>query len=146
MQVISGIALAGLAEGFALADRIGVMLKDLVEILGITNLNCPFLKDKAETIINDKFQECQYPLQYMQRDMRLALQLADSLQQPLLMTSTANEIYKHARRLGYDKHDDSSIFMRVRYWVRISLLVECYYVLVDSVQWVFSACISISMV
>lgn len=115
LQVISGIALAGLAEGFALADRIGVMLKDLLEVLGITNLNCPFLKDKAEIIINDKFQECQYPLQYMQRDMRLALQLADSLQQPLLMTSTANEIYKHARRLGYDKHDDSSIFMRVRY-------------------------------
>lgn len=107
--------MAGLAEGFALADRIGVVLSDLLEVLGITNLNCPFLKDKAERIISQKFQECQYPLQYMQRDMKLALKLADSLQQPLLMTSTANEIYKHGRRLGYDKHDDSSIFLKVRY-------------------------------
>lgn len=115
LQVINGIALAGLAESFALADRTGVSLKDILEILSITNLNCTYLRESAEIIINERFQDCEYPLQYMQRDLRLAIQFADTLQQPLLMTSTANEIFKHSRRLGYDKHDASAVFMRARY-------------------------------
>lgn len=98
-----------------MAERSGLTLDDVLKIFSLTNLNCPYLCNKASIIISEKFQECQQPLQNMQKDLRLATELADSLQQPLLMTSTANELFKHARRLGYDKHDSASIFVRARH-------------------------------
>lgn len=115
LQVINGIALAGLAEGFALADRAGLKLCDMLEILKITNMKCPLLIDSAQIIVDNDFKDCRYQLQDMQRDLQLALELGHSQQQPLLMTSTANEIFKHGRRLGYDKHDASAVFLRARY-------------------------------
>ena len=115
LQVMHGVALAGLAEGFALAERSGLTLSDVLKIFVETNLNCPYLYNKASIIISEKFPECQQPLQSMQKDLRLAIGLADSLQQPLLLTSTANELFKHTRRLGFDKHDSASVFVRARH-------------------------------
>lgn len=115
IQVMKGIALAGIAEGFALADRSGISPEDVMEIFNLTGLNCQYLKDKASTIINTDFQNVQQSVQNMQKDLRLAIQLADSLMQPLILASTANEVYKHVRRLGYESHDASAVYMRSRY-------------------------------
>lgn len=115
LQVMKGVALAGIAEGFALADRSGISCQDVLEVLSMTGLNCPYLKNKADFIITTDFQNVEHPLQHMQKDMRLAIQLADTLTQPLILTSTANEVYKHVRRLGYDTHDASAVYMRTRH-------------------------------
>lgn len=115
LQTMKGVALAGLAEAFALADRSGLAPKDVLEIFNLTSLSCPFLMSKANLILSTEFQSVEMPLQHMQKDMRLALQIADKLKQPLLMTSTANEVYKHARRLGYSDYDVASAYMRARH-------------------------------
>lgn len=115
LQTMKGVALAGLAEAFALADRSGLAPKDVLEIFSLTSLNCPFLKSKADLILSTEFQSVEMPLQHMQKDMRLALQMADRLKQPLLMASTSNEVYKHARRLGYESYDAASAYMRARH-------------------------------
>ena len=36
LQLMSGVALTGLAEGMALADRAGLQQKDLLEVLQLT--------------------------------------------------------------------------------------------------------------
>lgn len=115
LQVMKGVALAGLAEAFALADRAGLSVKDVSEIFSQTNLCCPFLEGKANLMINSDFKNCEMPLQHLQKDMRLALQLADKLKQPLLMATSANEVYKHARKLGYGTYDAASAYMRARH-------------------------------
>lgn len=115
IQVMKGIALAGVAEGFALADRSGISPEDVMEIFTLTGLNCSYLKDKVNTIINTEFKNVEHSVQNMQKDLRLAMQLADSLMQPLPLASTANEVYKHVRRLGYESHDASAVYMRSRY-------------------------------
>lgn len=115
IQVIKGVALAGLAEAFALADRSGIAPKDVLEVFSLTAIANPFLKRKAELIVSTNFQDVEQPLMHMQKDMKLALQLADSLRQPLLMTAAANEIYKHTRRFGCDSHDAASVYMRARH-------------------------------
>lgn len=48
LQLMQGITLAGLAEGMALADRAGLRQKDLLEILTLTSLSCPFILDKGD--------------------------------------------------------------------------------------------------
>ncbi|KAK4887755.1 hypothetical protein RN001_004026 [Aquatica leii] len=115
LQVMRGISLAGLTEGFVLADRSGLSLKDVLEIFSITSMSSPALVEKANIIINQDFRNPRMPLQHMQKDLKLALELSDSLQQPLLLAATANEVFKHARRLGYDKHDSAAVYMRARH-------------------------------
>lgn len=47
LQLMTGVCLAGLAEGMALADRAGLQQKDVMEILTLTNLNCPLIYEKG---------------------------------------------------------------------------------------------------
>lgn len=115
LQLMKGIALVGLAEGLALADRCGISYKDVLQIFKMSNLNCKYLSGKAEMIVKKDFKHVEQAVQHMQKDMKLALNLSDHLKQPLLMTSTANEIYKHSRRLGYDGHDAACVYMRTRH-------------------------------
>lgn len=55
-----------------------------------------------------------HPLLHMQKDLKLALTLSDTIEQPLPLTATANEIYKHAKRNGYAEHDSSAVYIRSR--------------------------------
>ncbi|RXG51069.1 putative oxidoreductase GLYR1-like protein [Armadillidium vulgare] len=114
LQVMSGVTLAGLAEGMALADRAGLQQKDVLEILELTSLACPLLIEKGKAIIEGGFST-QLPLQHMQKDLRLGMLMGDSLELPLPLTAATNELYKHAKRLGYGEHDVSSVYIRTRF-------------------------------
>ncbi|VEN40888.1 unnamed protein product [Callosobruchus maculatus] len=116
LNIIKGIALVGLAEGFSLAHRCGMSTKDLLNIFQLTSLNCKYLNDKADMIVSQDFSSQVYQaIEHMQKDMKLALDLSDQIKQPLLVTSTANEVYKNSRRLGYDGRDAACVYMRTRY-------------------------------
>ena len=43
-------------------------------------------------IMSGKF-EAQFPLQHQQKDLRLAINMADSIDQPLHVGAAANEVY-----------------------------------------------------
>ena len=57
----------------------------------------------------------QHSLQHMQKDLRLSLSMSDQLEQPLPLAAAANEVYKHAKRLGYGEHDASAVYIRARF-------------------------------
>lgn len=115
LQMMKGIALVGIAEGLALADRCGISTKDFINIFQMTGLNCAYLQGKAELIVNKDFKNVQQAVQYMQKDLKLVLDMSDQLKQPLLLTSTANEVYKHTRRLAYDGQDAACVYNRTRH-------------------------------
>ena len=54
-------------------------------------------------------------LSHMQKDLKLALNLGDQLEQPLPVTAAANEVFKHTKRFGYADHDVSAIYLRARF-------------------------------
>ena len=56
-----------------------------------------------------------HPLQHMQMDLKLSLNMGDQLEQPLPLTATAKEVLKHAKRLGYGGHDASAVYIRARF-------------------------------
>ena len=114
LQLMSGVALAGLAEGMALADRAGLQQKDVLEVLDLTSLACPLMINKGKAIIEGGFPT-NHPLQHMQKDLKLALNMGDQLEQPLPLTASANEVFKHAKRLGYGEHDTSAVYIRARF-------------------------------
>lgn len=111
LQMIAGISLAGLAEGMALAERAGLQQKDVLEVLDITSMSSQMYMEKGTAIINQDYAT-QHPLMHMQKDLRMALSLSDSVEQPLPIASAANEVYKHAKRNGYSDHDSSAVYVR----------------------------------
>ncbi|XP_071559981.1 cytokine-like nuclear factor N-PAC [Temnothorax nylanderi] len=114
LQLMAGVTLAALAESMALADRAGLQQKDVLEVLELTSLACPAILEKGKAIIEGGFPT-QLPLQHMQKDLRLSLGMSDQLEQPLPLAAAANEVYKHAKRLGYGEHDASAVYIRARF-------------------------------
>ncbi|KAL6437785.1 hypothetical protein ACFW04_004263 [Cataglyphis niger] len=114
LQLMAGVTLAALAETMALADRAGLQQKDVLEVLELTSLACPAILDKGKAIIEGGFPT-QLPLRHMQKDLRLSLGMSDQLEQPLPLAAAANEVYKHAKRLGYGEHDASAVYIRARF-------------------------------
>jgi len=53
-------------------------------------------------------------LKHQQKDMRLAVQLADELGRELPVAAAANEMYKRARRDGHDDEDFAAVLHAVR--------------------------------
>lgn len=111
VQVMKGITLAGIAEGFALAENSGIASSSLDEIVQLTGLSCPYVTEKTNAIVTRNFRNVQHSVQNMQKDFRLSLQIAETLIHPLIMASKANEVYKHAKSLGYESHDVAAVFL-----------------------------------
>jgi 3-hydroxyisobutyrate dehydrogenase len=114
LQLIAGINVSALAEGMALADRAGLQHADVLEILNLTSTSSALIRSKGQAILESNFATHQ-PLQNIQKDLNLVLGLGNSLEQPLPLAATTNEVYKHAKRLGYGEHDISAVYIRARF-------------------------------
>ncbi|XP_072383144.1 cytokine-like nuclear factor N-PAC isoform X1 [Diabrotica undecimpunctata] len=115
LQIVKGVSLVGMAEALGLADRCGISTKDVLKIFNLTDLSSVYLSTKAELMMTKGYdKQVHQALKHMQTNLRLALDMSDDMKQPLLMTSTANEVYKHARRLGCDDRDVSCVYIRTK--------------------------------
>lgn len=66
-------------------------------------------------MVDSRFSQVNLPLMHMQKDLRLAINMADGLNLPMPVTAIANEGYKNARRLGLSESDASAICYRARH-------------------------------
>lgn len=49
LQTISGITIAALGEALALAERAGLQMKDVMEIIGLTNMASTLIREKGDS-------------------------------------------------------------------------------------------------
>ena len=94
--------LTALSEGIALAAGSGLDTAQLLEVLDSGAVTNPMFRLKGPQIAANKEFPTAFPLKHMQKDLRLALQLAEEVGQPLFVTATINELYKKtlAENLG----------------------------------------------
>ena len=69
----------------------------------------------SPAMVDSLFSTVNLPLMHMQKDLRLAINMADSLNLPMPVAAIANEAYKNARRLGLSESDASAICYRARH-------------------------------
>lgn len=93
--VMCGV-LTALSEGIALAAGSGLDTAQLLEVLDSGAVSNPMFRLKGPQIAANKEFPTAFPLKHMQKDLRLALQLAEEVGQPLFVTATINELYKKA--------------------------------------------------
>ncbi|GFQ77105.1 oxidoreductase GLYR1-like protein [Trichonephila clavata] len=73
------------------------------------------LLEKGRNMIKGEFFNVEHSLINQQKDMDLALELSNDYNHPLHMAAAANEVYKHAKMLGYGDHDVSAVFRGVKH-------------------------------
>lgn len=66
-------------------------------------------------MVENNYRQVSLPLQHMQKDLRLAINMADSLNHPMPLAAVANEAYKSARRTGFSDSDVSALFYRAKH-------------------------------
>lgn len=56
-----------------------------------------------------------HALKLLQKDVRLSLELSDTIEQPCPIAATVNEEFKYSKRLGHGDHGTSSVYDPAKY-------------------------------
>ena len=111
--VMSGM-LTALCEGMALAAGSGLDSAQFLEVLDSGAIANPMFRLKGPQIAaNTEFPPA-FPLKHMQKDLRLALRLAEEIGQPLFATAMVNELYKSALADGLGDADFAAVSRVIR--------------------------------
>jgi 3-hydroxyisobutyrate dehydrogenase-like beta-hydroxyacid dehydrogenase len=116
MKLIVNMTMGGMmtifCEALALADKAGLSGTDLLEVIDAGAMANPMFKMKGAQIAEGAFNPA-FPLKHMQKDLRLAIALGDTLGQPLYSAAAANESFKRARALGLSDQDFCAVFQAI---------------------------------
>lgn len=113
-NLVMGGMLTALSEGMALASGCGLDKDQFLEVLDSGAVSNPMFRLKGPQIAaNNEFPPA-FPLKHMQKDLRLALRLAEEIAQPLFATATVNELYKSALAAGLGDSDFAAVSRVIR--------------------------------
>jgi 3-hydroxyisobutyrate dehydrogenase/glyoxylate/succinic semialdehyde reductase len=110
MNQLLGTVMAASAEGLVLGKSLGLPLEVLFEALLGGPAAAPFLAAKRERIENGDFEDADFPLRWLQKDLHLASVSAYETGVPMPLTNVAKEIYRFAVRAGDGDKDFSAIY------------------------------------
>ncbi len=112
MKLAINLLLGDLMESFAEMVTFGseqdLDFDTMVEVVESSGLSAPLFSAKAEKIRNRDFSS-DFPLDYLFKDLSLALDVAGESATPLPATAASREAANAARSLGYGGEDMSSV-------------------------------------
>jgi 3-hydroxyisobutyrate dehydrogenase-like beta-hydroxyacid dehydrogenase len=110
INMLYGTMLAGLAEMLALGEKVGLQQDQILHILSLLPIASTLNATKGDAMVNSKFNPPQLSLEHMQRVLRSAIAIAEPVEQPVVVASATNELFKKAKARGYGDHDTSAIY------------------------------------
>ncbi|KAK9755959.1 hypothetical protein RND81_01G062700 [Saponaria officinalis] len=108
VNMIMGSMMASFAEGLLLGEKAGLDPNVLVEVVSQGAISAPMYKMKGPSMVQSAYPTA-FPLKHQQKDLRLALGLAESVSQPIPIAAAANELYKIAKSRGLSDLDFSAV-------------------------------------
>ncbi|KAF8763999.1 putative oxidoreductase GLYR1 like protein [Argiope bruennichi] len=116
LKSLMGTTFAAMAECLVLSERTKISQVDFLRLLTLKGFSCPEVLDKAKSIIEHKFSTppCT-ALRHQQNDLALIHTMSNQFSQPMPVTSAANELYIHAKLLGYGDHDVAAVYYGAKY-------------------------------
>lgn len=113
MKLVSNAILAtfvqALAEGVALGERAGLDARDIFAVLGASSAAAPVVAAKADAISGRIYSPAAFTLALMQKDLWLALSLANELAVPMPATAIAHDMVLAANATGKRELDFSAV-------------------------------------
>lgn len=113
VNMIMGGMMSIFCEGLSLGEKSGLAAQDILDVLDAGAISNPMFRLKGGVIAGG-YYDTNFPLKHMQKDLRLAVNLGDSVNQPLHTASAANEVFKRAKELGFGDEDFAAVFKAIR--------------------------------
>ncbi|KAI5071167.1 hypothetical protein GOP47_0013418 [Adiantum capillus-veneris] len=113
VNMVMGSMMASFSEGLVLGDKIGLDPSTIIEVISQGAISSPMFTMKGPSMVKSKFPPA-FPLKHQQKDLRLALQLAESVSQPVPVAASANEMYKVAKSKGLGDQDFSAVIEAIK--------------------------------
>ena len=109
MNQLLGTVMAAYAEGLVLGQSLGLSRDVLFEAVLSGPAAAPFLAAKRKRIESGDYEDADFPLQWLQKDLHLAAVSAYESGAAMPLTNVAKEIYRLAIREGDGEKDFSAI-------------------------------------
>lgn len=97
------------SETLLLGEKMGLSKDFLLDTLPNMPVIAPFTKAKAE-IIRDQNFDAQFPLEWMEKDLRLVLKTARENGHEMPMTELTKELFDQANKSGLGRNDFAAIY------------------------------------
>ena len=110
MNQLLGTLMAAYAEGLSLGGSLGLSRDVLFEAIFSGPFAAPFIGVKKPRIESGNYDEADFPLRWLQKDLHLASVSAYESGAAMPLTNVAKEIYRLAIREGDGDKDVSAIF------------------------------------
>jgi 3-hydroxyisobutyrate dehydrogenase len=115
--MVNQICIAGLvqalAEGMNFAQKAGLDAKQVAEVISKGAAQSWQMENRYDTMVDDKF-EFGFAVDWMRKDLGIALKEADRLNTSLPVTALVDQFYGDVQSLGGGRWDTSSLMRRLR--------------------------------
>ena len=109
---IAGIV-QGLSEGLHLAEKAGLDINEVVDIIKTGAAGSWQMENRAATMAERKF-DYGFAVNWMRKDLAIALEIAREVGARLPLTALVDQLYAEVQALGGSRWDTSSLIERLR--------------------------------
>ena len=108
LQIMMGTYIGALGEMLAVAGKAGLEPRQVMDMLDASAMGNPITKAKGQLMIDGNYAP-NFQVYLQQKDLRLALQLADDLGVPAPISAASNGQYIRARQMGFADKDFAAV-------------------------------------
>ncbi|SMH55311.1 NAD(P)-dependent oxidoreductase [Maritimibacter sp. HL-12] len=103
----------GLSEGLHFAEKAGLDIREVVEVISQGAAGSWQMANRAETMADDRF-DFGFAVDWMRKDLGICLAAADETGASLPVTALVDQFYKDVQAMGGGRWDTSSLIKRLR--------------------------------
>ena len=103
----------GLSEGINFGMKAGLNMEDVIEVISKGAAQSWQMENRYKTMIDDKF-EFGFAVDWMRKDLKIAMDEAKKNNSPLPITKIIDEYYAEVQKMGGQRWDTSSLIKRFR--------------------------------
>ena len=116
-KMVNQICICGLvqalSEGINFGLKAGLNMEDVIEVISKGSAQSWQMDNRYKTMIDDKF-EFGFAVDWMRKDLKIALDEAKKNNSPLPITKIVDGYYEEIQKMGGNRWDTSSLIRRLR--------------------------------
>ena len=103
----------GLSEGINFGINAGLKMEDVIDVISKGAAQSWQMENRFKTMIDDKF-EFGFAVDWMRKDLKIALEEAKNNKSPLPITEIIDSYYAEVQKMGGNRWDTSSLIRRFK--------------------------------
>jgi 3-hydroxyisobutyrate dehydrogenase len=115
-KMVNQICIAGLVQGLSEAinfgKKAGLNMEDVIEVISKGAAQSWQMENRYKTMIDDQF-EFGFAVDWMRKDLKIAMDEAKSNSSPLPVTKIVDKYYSEVQEMGGNRWDTSSLIRRL---------------------------------